>query len=115
MKNFAAPLLLCLFVVLFPGVSKSAETGCPTADLADIRNGYLDLGPPACVLVDVNRVWTLDDIQTDDVAQSFEPVPTGLVDFGFGDARYWVQVKLHNSGNESGEWWVTHTSRWPIN
>lgn len=62
----------------------------------------------ACVLEDSDSTFDLDQLLTSQVSDMFEPVPTGLVDFGFNPSRFWVRAKLHNAGQTTGTWWITH-------
>lgn len=88
--------------------SLRAQTAdCPAAPLLAERDFRADLGIHACAFSDPARRLTL----TEAIAQAgalFQPVPGGLVDFGFGASRYWVLVHLQNMSDQPGTWWVTH-------
>lgn len=85
-----------------------AQTSCGTAKLLPERSFFLNLGPFACVLEDRDLSYELDNILTSDLSDMFEPVPTGLVDFGFRNSRFWVRTTLQNEGQTTGTWWITH-------
>ncbi|WP_319826599.1 sensor histidine kinase [Thalassovita sp.] len=81
---------------------------CPPVQL-DAGPGFrVDLGPYACAFSDADRSLTLAQILALENGGQFRPVPGGLVDFGFGDARYWVAVSLRNATSKPGVWWVLH-------
>ena len=86
----------------------AAATPCGTAQLVPENAFHLDLGPLACVREDTKRAYDLEAALTPALSETFAPVPTGLVDFGFGASRYWVRTKLQNIGQVEGTWWVTH-------
>lgn len=97
---------MCLLWVM--ACAGMAQASCGTAQLVPERSFYVDLGPMVCVLEDKDRAYDLDRILTPDVSDTFKPVPTGLVDFGFNPSRFWVRTTLQNAGETTGTWWVTH-------
>jgi len=86
----------------------AAQGNCPTAQLALDKSFRADLGAFVCVLVDEDLALTIDDITAPETSEMLKPVETGLIDFGFGAARYWVRVNLQNPSDEAGTWWITH-------
>ncbi|MCH2078230.1 MAG: sensor histidine kinase [Rhodobacteraceae bacterium] len=58
--------------------------------------------------MDEGRALALGGVLAPEALARFEPVPSGLIDFGFGSGRFWVNVDLENASDISGTWWVTH-------
>ncbi|MBU2994336.1 sensor histidine kinase [Octadecabacter sp. 1_MG-2023] len=100
-------VFLCV-TLLAPPVAAQPAQGCRVAPLSNAVDFHIDLGQFACAFSDDSRTLTLQEILAgrDDV--QFDPVLGGLVDFGFGSARYWVRVEMQNTSAEVGTWWVTH-------
>lgn len=102
-------LTLCGVILLLAlGSGTAAQSSCPTVSLSTDRGFHLDLGQAACAYVDDAREATVQEVLATDIASQFAPVPSGLIDFGFGSSRYWVKVDFLNTGETSGTWWVTH-------
>lgn len=99
---------LALVVLWLCAASAGAQTPCPVAELTPDTAFRIDLGPYACVMADDGRALDLPTVMEPETGARFDPVAAGLVDFGFGTARYWVRVKLHNAGDGRGTWWITH-------
>lgn len=97
--------LLCL---LLPRPGEAQGGPCRNATLDPAETQAVDLAPFACVHADEGRTLTLDTMVSPQGAALLKPVESGLVDFGFGSARYWVQVGLQNLSQQPATWWVTH-------
>lgn len=101
-RVFFAVLLCCA------GSGTSAQALCLTAPLSPDNDFRMDLGQAACVFEDDSRALDLGAVTAEQNVARFTPVPGGLIDFGFGDSRFWVRVELQNTGATTGTWWVTH-------
>lgn len=101
--------LATIFWTVLWAVGAYAQASCPSAIvLSDDTSLSFDLGPLACVFVDETRSETLESMLDLEQVDLFTPVPTGLIDFGFGAARYWVRVGLANGTKNTETWWITH-------
>ncbi|MGR3502172.1 sensor histidine kinase [Pseudaestuariivita sp.] len=98
---------LFLLITLLWAQAAAGSTPCGEVALEPDAAFRADLGPFACVLADDSGSVRLDHV-TGEGGAELEPVPGGLVDFGFGTARYWVRVDLRNASTAPGLWWVTH-------
>lgn len=105
-------LCFCVTVVVQPSTAQPLQD-CRVAPLSNASDFHIDLGPFACALSDDSRTLTLSDVLSIREDVRFDPVPGGLVDFGFGSSRYWVRVQLQNISAEPGTWWITHDMPMP--
>lgn len=106
MRSIQRVVLLILWVLF--GNTAVGQTVCPVAELSDSDAFSTNLGPYACVFVDESRTLSLSEVLTPGQTAKFEPVPSELVDFGFGAARYWVRINLRNATAQTATWWITH-------
>ncbi len=90
------------------GSVAATQSACPVVMLSPEHTFRMDLGQAACVLEDEGRTMDLAEVTAPENMAQFAPVPSGLIDFGFGSSRFWVKVDLQNTGTATGTWWVTH-------
>lgn len=108
--RWVRPLFFAVQLVILFCISggAAAQSSCPTVMLSTDRDYRMDLGQAACVFVDEDRTMGLAEVTAQENIAQFAPVPSGLIDFGFGSSRFWVKVDMQNTGAVTGTWWVTH-------
>ena len=100
--------LLLAFILCLPRFASAQADVCGVAEVSGSIEAPLDLGQHACVYADADRQLTLEQMLSDEGDALFQPVQGGLIDFGYGSARYWVRVDLRNADATGGTWWITH-------
>ncbi|QJD84668.1 sensor histidine kinase [Cohnella herbarum] len=89
-------------VAFSPAINAMGTTGGSELSLADNESGY-SINARMDVLEDAQRQWTMDDLQSPELQNQFQPA-RGKSSFGYTSSAYWVRVTINNeSSNDRWE------------
>ena len=106
----ASKLLLLLIVTFGALGSALAERGTLRLETSVFR---ADLAPYTWYLEDPEHKLNAVEAASIQLDADFKKVETPLVDFGFTKSKYWLKIRLKNSGDGDGVWKLTQDSPMP--